>query len=114
MDDRTRKIVKFVREFKESDMTPSVIRAANRTMVDSMASVVAGFEGDAARGAARVAQWTPARELKCTILGYGISTTPELAAFANGTLVRCTDFNDNGPGGHTSGLIPARPAAARR
>ena len=107
MDDTTRKIVKYVHDFKESDMTPSAVKAANRTMIDSMAAVVAGFEEDAARAAARVSQWSPAGELKCTVLGYGISTTPELAAFANGTLVRCTDFNDNGPGGHTSDLIPA-------
>jgi 2-methylcitrate dehydratase len=107
MDDTTRKIVKYVHDFKEGDMTPSVLKAANRTMVDSVAAIVAGFEEDAARAAARVSQWSPAGELKCTVLGYGISTTPELAAFANGTLVRCTDFNDNGPGGHTSDLIPA-------
>ena len=107
MDDTTRKIVKYVREFKESDMTPAVVNAVNRTMIDSMAAVVAGFEEEPARAAARVAQWSPAGELKCTVLGYGISTTPEMAAFANGTLVRCTDFNDNGPGGHTSDLIPA-------
>jgi 2-methylcitrate dehydratase len=107
MDDTTRKIVQYVHGFKESDMTPSALKAANRTMIDSVAALVAGFEEEAARAAARVSQWSPAGELKCTVLGYGISTTPELAAFANGTLVRCTDFNDNGPGGHTSDLIPA-------
>lgn len=107
MDDTTRKIVKFVHEFKESDITPTALKALNRTMIDSVAAIVAGFEEDAARAAARVSQWSPAGELKCTVLGYGISTTPELAAFANGTLIRCTDFNDNGPGGHTSDLIPA-------
>jgi len=107
MDNTTRTIVKFVREFKESDLTPSVIKSANRTMIDSIAAVVAGFEEEPARAAARVSQWSPAGELKSTVLGYGISTTPELASFANGCLVRCTDFNDNGPGGHTSDLIPA-------
>lgn len=107
MDDTTRRIVSYVHNFKESDLTPSAITAANRTMIDTVAAIVAGFEEDAARCAARVSQWSPAGVLKSTVLGYGISTTPELAAFANGTLVRCTDFNDNGPGGHTSDLIPA-------
>ena len=107
MDDTTRKIVKFVHGFKESDITPAALKAVNRTMVDSIAAVVAGFEEDAARAAARAAQWSPAGELKSTMLGYGITTTPELAAFGNGVLIRCTDFNDNGPGGHTSDLIPA-------
>jgi 2-methylcitrate dehydratase len=107
MDDTTQKLVKFVRDFKESDITPSALKAVNRTMIDSVAAIVAGFEEDAARAAARVSQWFPAGEFKSTVLGYGVSTTPEHAAFANGTLVRCTDFNDNGPGGHTSDLIPA-------
>jgi 2-methylcitrate dehydratase len=107
MDDTTRKIVQYVHAFKESDITPSALKAVNRTMVDSVACIVAGFEEDASRAAARAAQWSPGGELKSTVLGYGISTTPELAAFANGTLIRVTDFNDNGPGGHTSDLIPA-------
>src|SRR5579864_6821815 len=44
MDDTTAKIVKFVHGYKESDMTPTVVRAVNRTMVDSMAAMIAGFE----------------------------------------------------------------------
>lgn len=107
MDDTTRKIVKYVHDFKESDITPAALKSANRTMVDSVAAIVAGFEEEPARAAARAAQWSPGGEMKSTVLGYGITTTPELAAFANGTLIRCTDFNDNGPGGHTSDLIPA-------
>src|SRR5258705_9062296 len=60
MDDTTRKIVKYVHDFKESDMTPAAVKAANRTMIDSVAAIVAGFEEDAARAAARVSQWSPA------------------------------------------------------
>ena len=51
--------------------------------------------------------------LTCTVLGYGISTTPELAAFANSALVRAMDFNDTGgargtgQAGHPSDLITA-------
>jgi 2-methylcitrate dehydratase len=107
MDDTTRKIVKFVREFSEANLTPAVTAAVNRTMVDSMAALVSGFEGEACRVAARLARLSPPGELKSTVLGYGISTTPELAAFANGCLIRHTDFNDNAPGGHNSDLITA-------
>ena len=107
MDDTTRKIVKFVREFSDANFTPAVTAAVNRTMVDSMAALVSGFEGEACRVAARLARLSPPGELKSTVLGYGISTTPELAAFANGCLIRHTDFNDNAPGGHNSDLITA-------
>ncbi len=107
MDDTTRKIVKYVNEFKESDLSPSVVQAVNRTMIDSIACLIAGFEEEPCRVAARLARLSPPGALKCTVLGYGISTTPELAAFANGCLIRVTDFSDNAPGGHSSDLIPA-------
>jgi 2-methylcitrate dehydratase PrpD len=83
MDESTRKIVEFVHGYRYTNMSPSVIRAVNRAMVDSIASVFAGFEEEAVRIAARAARMSPAGPLKCTVLGYGITSTPELAAFAN-------------------------------
>src|SRR5262249_55457728 len=55
MDESTRKIVEFVHGYRYSNMSPSVIRAVNRAMVDSIASVFAGFEEEAVRIAARAA-----------------------------------------------------------
>src|SRR5215467_13139874 len=104
MDESTRKIVEFVHGFKYSNMSPSGIRAVNRAMVDSIASVFAGFEEEAVRIAARAARMSPAGPLKCTVFGYGITSTPELAAFANSCMVRLVDFNDTP---HQSNLIPA-------
>jgi len=105
MDDTTRKIVSFVREFSERDLTPSAVAAVNRTMIDTMAALIAGFEAEPCRVGARLAKLSPPGSLKSTVLGYGIPTTPELAAFANGCLIRYTDFNDNAAGGHNSDLI---------
>jgi 2-methylcitrate dehydratase len=104
MDDTTRKIVQYVHGFKESDMTPPVVKAVNRTMVDSMAATFAGFEEEAVRVAARTARLYPAGSEKCTVFGYGISTTPEHASFVNSAMVRLVDFNDTP---HNSNLIPA-------
>jgi len=105
MDDTTRKIVSFVREFSSNHLTPPVVAAVNRTMVDTMAALVAGFEAEPCRIGARLARMSPPGSLKSTVMGYGIATTPELAAFANGCLIRYTDFNDNAAGGHNSDLI---------
>src|SRR5262249_28623427 len=81
MDDTTAKIVKFAHEYDESKVTPSAEQWFNRTMVDSLAALVAGFELEEPRIAAKLAQRLyPAGEEKCTILGYGVTTTPELAA----------------------------------
>jgi 2-methylcitrate dehydratase len=104
MDDTTRKIVKFVDEYKESDMSPAVVKAVNRTMVDSMAAAIAGFEEEAVRVAARCAKLYPAGKEKSTVFGYGFASTPEHAAFANSAMVRLVDFNDTP---HNSNLIPA-------
>jgi len=110
MDDTSREIVEWVHKYNASDVTETVAKAFNRTMVDSMASLVAGFEEDPCRIATRMARYYPAGELKSTILGYGVSTSPEIATFANGCLIRMVDFNDNGDGGHVSTLIPAAMA----
>lgn len=106
MDDTTRKIVRFVHDFNESSLTEPTVRAINRTMVDSMAALVAGFEEDPVRIAVRMSQQAQPVGLKSTVLGYGLSATPELATFANSCMIRATDFNDNGDGGHDSDLIP--------
>ena len=103
MDDTTRKIVKFVNGYNESDITPTVIKAVNRTMVDSMAALMSGFEEEAVRIAARTARLYPA-VLKSTVLGYGMTTPPEMAAFVNSCMVRLVDFNDTP---HDSNLFPA-------
>ena len=105
MDDTTRKIVTFVREFSGASLTPSITDAVNRTMVDTMAALVSGFEAEPCRIGAKLARLSPPGPLQSTVLGYGIATTPELAAFANGCLIRHTDFNDNAAGGHNSDLI---------
>jgi 2-methylcitrate dehydratase len=74
-------------------------------MVDTVAALVSGFESEPCRVAAKLARLSPAGSLKSTVMGYGIETTPELATFANGCLIRYTDFNDNAAGGHNSDLI---------
>jgi 2-methylcitrate dehydratase len=93
MDGTTREIVSYVASFTEAQLTASLVNAVCYTMLDSMAALIAGFESAPARICARVAR-TSRSDLKSTVLGYGITTTPEIAAFANGCMVRHTDFND--------------------
>ena len=93
IDETTREIVEYVSSFSESHLTDSLVDAVCFTMLDSMAALIAGFESESARVCARMARTTRS-DLKSTVLGYGITTTPDLAAFANGSMVRHTDFND--------------------
>jgi 2-methylcitrate dehydratase PrpD len=104
MDNTTRQIVQYVSSFSEAKLTPALVEALGNTMVDSIASLIAGFESEPARICARMAR-TIRSDLKCTVLGYGITTSPEMATFANGCMLRHADFNDIGPGGHVSDII---------
>ena len=112
MDDTTAKIVKFVHDFKPSDVTPAAKHQFDRTMIDSLASIVAGFELEESRISAKMARMCPPSDLKCTVLGYNVPTTPELATFGNGVLIRETDFNDTENQVHYSTVIPAAMAIA--
>ena len=47
----------------------------------------------------------------CTVLGYGVRTTPTLAAFANGTLAEALDFQDSNMDVLTHNGTPVIPAA---
>ncbi|MGH9643483.1 MAG: MmgE/PrpD family protein, partial [Terriglobales bacterium] len=106
MDETSKKIVRYVSGLSRNDLSPSCIHALNRTMLDTMACLISGFESDSARICARLARSTR-HQLKCTVLGYDLTTSPEMAAFANGSMIRFADFNDLGPGGHNSDIISA-------
>jgi 2-methylcitrate dehydratase PrpD len=56
--------VKFVSGFNESKLTEPVVRAFNRTMLDSVACIIARFEEEPVRIAARVARQAQPGELK--------------------------------------------------
>jgi 2-methylcitrate dehydratase len=96
MDECSRRFVEWVDKFSEKDLTDATIDAANYGILDSMAALVGGFEEEPSRINARLAQTMPGNS---TMLGYGIKTTYEMAAFGNGCMFRHTDFN---PGAHYS------------
>ena len=105
IDETTRRIVKYASSFSESVLTGPVLDALNNVMLDAIASLIAGFESEPARISARLAR-TIHSDLKSTVVGYGVTTSPELAAFSNGCMLRHCDFNDVGPGGpHVSDII---------
>lgn len=107
MDDSSRKIVQYVRGFSEKNLTDADVAVLNKIMLDAMASLVAGFEEPHVRRTMRLALQVLPGTLKCTVLGYALPTSPEMASFLNSVLIRATDFNDLGPGGHVSDMIPA-------
>jgi 2-methylcitrate dehydratase len=94
MDECSRRLVDFVTSFSEASFTDSFLEAFNYLMVASLADLYSGFESEPARINARLSQ-TMRGDMKCTVVGYGITTTPEMAAFTHGCMIRHADFNDH-------------------
>ena len=90
MDECTRRIVEWVSSY-QLNPTDAFLEAFNYLMLDTVGSIYSGFESEPARINARLAQ-TMRGDLNCTMPGYGITTTPEMAAFASAAMIRHSDF----------------------
>jgi 2-methylcitrate dehydratase len=109
MDKMTDVLVTFASEFADFPLADSALQATVDRVVDSVACAVVGFGSEPAKVAIDVARSVHS-DHPATVFGAGITTTPELAAFANTTMVRCYDWNDGmlaQGGGHPSDMIPA-------
>ena len=114
MDRTTEMLSAYTCGLTYEELGPAVVRQVKRTMADTMGCAIGGFDSlpaEIARGmAGDVRSGAPSR-----ILGSPLTTSPDMAAFANGVAVRYLDCNDSyfSPGGgHPSDMIPAVLAVA--
>jgi 2-methylcitrate dehydratase len=96
------------------DIPKNVVHEIKRRVVDSLGCALGGYAGKPSQIAIKVA-----RSVKglpgARVLGTSIKTSPDLAAFANGTMVRYLDYNDtylSKEPAHPSDNIPAALAVA--
>lgn len=109
MDKISEQLIDYTRGFSASALSDSALAKATALLVDSIACAIAGVGSDPAPIMARLArrvQGTPA----ATVFGYGIQTSPELAALANAMMVRTYDYND-AYFGHPSDMVAGVLAA---
>jgi 2-methylcitrate dehydratase len=108
MDGISRQITSYTTSFSEAQLTEPVVAGLNKLMVDCMVALIGSFGSETGQICARLAKLSGATELKSTVAGYGITTEPVAAAFANCFMVRQADYNDGDPphGGHASVIIP--------
>ena len=114
MDNTTETLARYVTSLRYDDLTTATIHTAKRHIVDTLGCAMGGYRSEPAaiarRLAAAVAGTPPAR-----LLGDGRTTTMEMAAFANGVMVRFLDANDSYMSvgsGHPSDIFAAVLAAA--
>jgi 2-methylcitrate dehydratase len=112
-DDITKQVLDYATQFWNSPLPDEVALATSELMVDSMGCIIAGFDSDPVRASARVSSQCAGTSLKSTVMGYGISSTVEMATHTNCCMVRHNDWSDNGLSGtHFSDSIPGIVAVA--
>ncbi len=105
MDKNTEYLVSYGSSLKYEDLTPDVIHKTEGLLIDSLGCALGAYSSDPAKIARQMCEEIHGCGLPATVIGSAYPTTPELATFANGIMIRYLDFNDSytiGAGGHPS------------
>jgi 2-methylcitrate dehydratase len=109
-------LARYAATLKYEDLPVDVVRLAKRTILDTIGCAFGGYTAAPSRIALKLAGEVSAKH-GATVLCGGFATSPELAVFANGVMIRYLDFNDalvslTHGGGHPSDTIAALLTAA--
>jgi 2-methylcitrate dehydratase len=90
-------------------LTPRAAHEATVRVIDTLAALAGGFEGEPCAIARRMAARMPDAD-GATVVGTNLKTTPDMAAFANATAARYVELNDvyhwpGSAGGHPSDVV---------
>ena len=113
-DKYSRLFAGYVAATNYDSLPPSTVHEVKRRLLDTLGVGIAAFDSDTAQTTRALALDYPLASGP-TILGTDRRTTPELAAFANATLVRYLDYNDTYLSAeplHPSDMIPPLLALA--
>ena len=108
------RLTKYAASLGYDGLPHEVVHQVKRLMIDSLGCGLAASDADPVRAARDLALDVQGSS-PATLLGTNDTTTPDMAAFVNGTMVRYLDFNDSYNGkdiAHPSDNIPAVLAAA--
>ncbi len=108
-------ISSYAANLRYEDLPPEVIKAAKRVIIDSIGCALGGYGSAPEKIARDLADMTSSKQ-PATVMVSGLKTSPELATFANGVMIRFLDYNDGytstGESGHPSDSIAAVLTAA--
>ncbi|MFQ6026195.1 MAG: MmgE/PrpD family protein [Dehalococcoidia bacterium] len=79
------------------DLPPEVAHLAKRMIIDSLGCAIGAYASEPSKIARDIAATVTSTQ-PATIIGSGLTTSPDLATFANGVMLRNLDYND----GYTS------------
>ena len=104
----------YAASLRFEDLPEEIVHQAKRMIIDTLGCALGGYDSEPAKIARDIASTVTSAQ-SATILVSGQSTSPDLAAFANGVAVRYLDFNDgytSRESGHPSDSIAATLTAA--
>ena len=107
MDHTTERLAKFAAEMHFDLLSDETVHECKRRLIDTVASAMAGYGDPVCRMARGMAKKRPS-EPAASIWGSNFSAAPEMAAFANGVMLRFMDISDTYVGksrGHPSDVI---------
>ena len=109
-------LARYATTLKYEDLPEDVVRIARRSILDTIGCAFGGYAAGPSRIAIKLADDVSSK-LPATVLFSGTKTSPDLAVFANGVMIRYLDFNDafvslTHGAGHPSDTIAALLTAA--
>ena len=109
-------LARYATDLKYEDIPEDVLRIAKRIILDTIGCAFGGYAAGPSKIAIKLASDVSSRQ-PATVLISGVKTSPDLAVFADGVMIRYLDFNDafvslTHGGGHPSDTIAALLTAA--
>jgi 2-methylcitrate dehydratase len=109
-------LARYATGLRYEDLPEDVIRIARRSILDTIGCAFGGYAAGPSKIAQKLAGDVSSRQ-PATVLFSGVKTSPDLAVFANGVMIRYLDFNDafvslTHGAGHPSDTIAALLTAA--
>lgn len=114
--DLSHAIADYVVGTRYSKLSADAVEGAKKTLLDTLGVILAaGGMEPAVRGVVEFAKEGGGRP-ECSVLGFGGRVPAVMAAFANGAMAHCLDYDDQTPWGQhsASSLVPAVFAVAER
>ena len=114
MDATTGRLVERTLAARFEALPPEVVEACKARLLDSLACIAAAYRHPLSIAARSLAERYRTQS-GATVLGAGMRVVPEMAAIANGVMLRVLDLSDmyrTKSGGHPSDVIAALLAAA--
>jgi len=93
MERFAQQLVDYAAELRYEDLPEAVVAHTKRVIIDTVGCALGGSQSVPAKVATAMAGTVTSRT-PATVIATGQQTSPDLAAFANGTMVRYQDFND--------------------